>query len=41
MYCKRCQREVVILGIGLEAASEEKIEALRRGIEQEGKYIDA
>jgi len=37
MYCKNCQKEVVILGISSGAASGEEIEAIRRSIEQEGK----
>jgi hypothetical protein len=37
MYCKHCQKEVVILGISPGAASEEELEAMRRSIEDEGK----
>jgi hypothetical protein len=37
MYCKHCQKEVIIVGISLGAASGEEIEAMRRSIEQEGK----
>lgn len=37
MYCKHCQKKVVIVGISLGAASGEEIEAIRHSIEQEGK----
>ncbi len=37
MYCKQCQKEVVIMGIGGGAASPQEIEAIRQSIEAEGK----
>jgi hypothetical protein len=37
MYCKHCQKEVVIVEISLGAASGEEIEAICHDIEQEDK----
>jgi hypothetical protein len=37
MYCRRCQKEIVVVGISHGAASGEDIDAIRRSIENEGK----
>ncbi len=38
MYCKNCQKQVVIMGIG-HGATEEEIESVRHSVEQEEKLV--
>lgn len=39
LYCQRCQKPVVIVGISLGAATEEEIREFNRGVEAEGRLI--
>ena len=39
MYCRRCQKEVVIIGIPPGAASDAEVASIRRNLEQEGKLV--
>ncbi|MBN1485385.1 MAG: hypothetical protein JXA37_11755 [Chloroflexia bacterium] len=39
MYCPKCQKEVVVIGMGPAVASLEQVESIRRSIEEEGKLV--
>jgi hypothetical protein len=37
MYCRHCQKEVVVVGVSHGAATADDVESMRRGIEKDGK----
>ena len=39
MYCRLCQKEVVVVGVSHSAASADDVESMRRSIEKDGKIV--
>jgi hypothetical protein len=39
MYCETCDKEVVVMGIPVNAVSDRELERMRKKIESEGRII--